>query len=266
LDPEELAKCITKQDKEGLMTVHPSEYFLRLWGNEKDSNVIANVRNLQQCIHKFNRTCFWVATEICTQPEISKRVAALESCIKMARVCYRLRNYNGAMAILSGLNIVAVSRLKNTWDLVDPKRMKQLNELESFLSPLSNHRLYRATLEGLAAAQHPEPCIPVLSVFIKDLIFINDGNPKFLANTTDMVNLDKLKLIYGSIMKMCELQKTVYEPKELAGISSEVMDHCQRMPVLREDALYKYSCLCEPRPDEGDTLRLREKWMHGSYN
>lgn len=208
--------------------------------------------------------CYWIATEICTQPELKNRVKAVENWIKVARVCFKLRNYSSSMAIVSGLNVVAVSRLKHTWEQVDPKRMKQLNEIEHFLSPVSNHRQYRVAIDQiLESGQYNIPVIPILSVFLKDLIFMNDGNSKYLPNTDKMINFEKLKTIYASVMRMVKLQRSSYD-NLLPDVPTETLEYCSRMHALKEDALYKYSCLCEAKNGDGDTLRLRDKWMQQS--
>jgi hypothetical protein len=61
---------------------------------------------------------FWVATEICTQPEIKNRVKIVEKFIKIANYCFKLNNFNTTLAIVSGLNLVSVSRLKATWEVL----------------------------------------------------------------------------------------------------------------------------------------------------
>jgi RasGEF domain len=63
------------------------------------------------------QTSCWVATEICTQPQLKPRVKTIEKFIKIAKECKRLNQYNALLAIVSGLNLVAVSRLKQTWEV-----------------------------------------------------------------------------------------------------------------------------------------------------
>ena len=60
---------------------------------------------------------FWVATEVCTQPEIKNRVKTLEKLVKIAYKCFEINNFNSALAIVSGLNVVSVGRLKETWEV-----------------------------------------------------------------------------------------------------------------------------------------------------
>jgi hypothetical protein len=212
--------------------------------------------------------CYWVATEICTQPELKNRAKVIENWIKIAKQCFKLCNYNGTMAIVSGLNVVAVSRLKQTWLQVHPKRLKQLSELEHFLSPSSNHKAYRLAIDTLTKSttkdknNKAQPIIPILSIFLKDLIFMNDGNLKYFNENDKIINIDKLKLIYCSIMQMITLQKAPYSKELLIESSSlNTIEYCLHLRALKEDILYKYSCLCEIKVGQGDTVRLRDKWI-----
>jgi hypothetical protein len=60
---------------------------------------------------------YWVATEVCTQPELKNRVKVISQFIKIAKHVRKHRHYDALMAIISGLNLVAVSRLKRTWEV-----------------------------------------------------------------------------------------------------------------------------------------------------
>lgn len=143
---------------------------------------------------------------------------------------------------------------------MEPKRLKQLHELENFLSPQGNYKLYRAALEEL------EPTalrIPILHLFIKDLLFTSDGNPKYLETEVPvsepllkLINFQKLKLIYEKVIEFCKLHTCKYT---IPQVSEEAKEMTSTMRCLKEQQLYKYSCLCEPKV--GDTENLRGKWM-----
>jgi hypothetical protein len=208
--------------------------------------------------------CYWVATEVCTQPELKKRVCVVEMWIKIAKICFKLKNFNSCMAIISGLNLVAVSRLKNTWEDIDPKKLNYLTEIEAYFSPVSNHRAYRTALSKFMEAEIPtEPIIPIISIFLKDLMFINDGNGKYIPSDSVNINFEKLRTIYCSVMQMVKIQKSSYK-ETLMEVPNETYEYCLRMHALKEDALYKYSCLCEAKSGDSEKLRLREKWMQES--
>eukprot|EP00842_Homolaphlyctis_polyrhiza_P006117 jgi/Hompol1/6506/HPOL_002388-RA len=261
-DPVELAQQLTYREHEMLCAVQPIQFFLRLWCDERNPVIEREVQPVNDIINSFNTMSYWVATEVCTQPELKNRVKVIEAFIKIAKECRKLQNMNTLMAIISGLNLVAVSRLKNTWEAIDAKRVKQLNDLESVLSPTNNFRIYRSLVEEYneEMVKSRKPYIPILSLFLKDFLFINDGNPKITENGN--INVDKLRTLYLRATQVLATQSCSYYgpggPSSPA--SSPVQAYCSNLRALKEPALYKYSCLCEPKSGD-DQIRLREKWM-----
>jgi Rap guanine nucleotide exchange factor 5 len=181
--------------------------------------------------------------------------------IKIAIRCHENQNFNTALGILSGLNLVSVSRLKATWEvgfvliqLVEPKRMKQLTVLEDLFAPMGNYKKYRAIAETVDTTR---PHIPIFSLLLKDIFFIHEGNPTFQDGV--LINLSKFNSIIQKINKFFQFTKQEYTMKD-GMVSYSAEEYCANLRTLKEQALYKYSCLCEPK--EGDeTLKLRSKWM-----
>ena len=129
------------------------------------------------------------------------------------------------------------------------------------MSPVGNYKAYRAMYEE---RDQSKPTIPVLSLLLKDLLFTNDGNPTYLNNLKEkskrLINISKFKLIYDRICQFVEAnhhRSYLFERTASAAITEE---YCNSLRVLKEQALYKYSCLCEPKSGD-DILRLRAKWM-----
>jgi hypothetical protein len=189
---------------------------------------------------------------------LKPRVKTLEKFIKVAKRCKKINQFNALMAIVSGLNQVSVGRLKTTWERVDSKRIKELKELELFLAPTSNYKVYRAALDDL------DPTVvrvPILSLLIKDLFFSNDGNPKYLSNKTEkLINIQKMITISSQIMVFV---RTLDGTKiNVEDIDKDALIMANNMKCLKEQALYKYSCLCEPKTGD-ETINLRDKWNQG---
>lgn len=196
---------------------------------------------------------------MCTQPEMKNRCKVIEKLIKVAKETRRMENFNTTMAIVSGLNLVAVSRLKSTWEEIDGKRARQLEDLETLLSPMNNFKIYRAMMEELEQSKTRTRCIPIISLFLKDLLFFNDGNPK---NTPKgLVSIDKVRSIDKKIVQFL-VPQAIPSSLDASATNEDVRHFCQNLRALKEPALYKYSCLCEPKSGD-DVLRLREKWMTG---
>ncbi|KAI8907229.1 ras guanine nucleotide exchange factor domain-containing protein [Gorgonomyces haynaldii] len=261
VDPHMIAFELTQKDHANLQAIKPLQLLVRLWQKESDPIIAQEIQPITDLINSINTTSFWVATEICTQPEIKNRVKMVEQFIKIAKECRKLNNFNSTMAIVSGLNLVSVSRLKSTWEQVDPKRGKQLAELESFLSPAGNYKNYRQQLSELDALEFK---IPILSLFVKDLFFTNDGNPQYTDKVDEkslkLINLDKLIGLYKKASSFC-LEQRRSPPAKPPGDYQEANNAVHNMRALKEQPLYKYSLLCEPKQGDNETLRLREKWM-----
>jgi hypothetical protein len=49
---------------------------------------------------------------------MKKRVKVMERFIKIANMCFKMNNFNSTLEIISGLNLVAVSRLKASWEVI----------------------------------------------------------------------------------------------------------------------------------------------------
>lgn len=56
--------------------------------------------------------------------------------ISIASKLKKMHNYNTLMAIVSGLNMAVVQRLRKTWAGVKKKRVRKLAALEGTLVPL----------------------------------------------------------------------------------------------------------------------------------
>uniref|UniRef100_A0A2I3GM69 RasGEF domain family member 1C n=1 Tax=Nomascus leucogenys TaxID=61853 RepID=A0A2I3GM69_NOMLE len=96
--------------------------------------------NLEAYVKWFNRLCYLVATEICMPAKKKQRAQVIEFFIDVARECFNIGNFNSLMAIISGMNMSPVSRLKKTWAKVKTHQM----------DPTGNFCNYRTALRGAA--------------------------------------------------------------------------------------------------------------------
>ncbi|KAJ3276232.1 hypothetical protein HDV01_005680 [Terramyces sp. JEL0728] len=257
LDLDDLANALMLKEKEMLQTVTPLSLLIHTWESQKETIIQEEIACINDIIS------YWVATEICTQPEMKNRVKVVERIIKLATKCQKTNNFNSLLAIVSGLNLVSVSRLKATWENVEPKRMKQLQGVEELTTPVGNYKVFRAAIEEL---DQGKSYIPVLSLLLKDLFFMNEGNPTYVNATPDQdkaertINFDKITLIYNHIVHFTNLTSSPLAIKRDSIGMQIAEDYCNNLRALKEAPLYKYSCLCEAKSGD-DQLRLRDKWM-----
>jgi hypothetical protein len=66
--------------------------------------------------------------QVVTTPALKERVTALKKLIKTASALREFKNFNGLYAIVSGLSLLPVARLKETWEAL-PSKHKQTFEV-----------------------------------------------------------------------------------------------------------------------------------------
>ena len=70
---------------------------------------------LRTAINRFNNVAYFVASTIVLQDSLEMRVRIIRRYLDLCDLLLELRNFNGIMEVLSGLNHTAVARLKSTW-------------------------------------------------------------------------------------------------------------------------------------------------------
>ena len=60
---------------------------------------------------------YWVATEIVLTSSAREQASLVKKFVQVCKECLALNNFNTLMEILSGLNHVAVQRLKRMWEV-----------------------------------------------------------------------------------------------------------------------------------------------------
>ena len=122
-----------------------------------------------------------------------------------------------------------------------------------------------------------EASIPYIGIYLKDLIFVEDGNPD---KTEDgMINFEKHEMLSKHILKMWDFAKNRYVPSmkiniifqdltlipryKLVPVES-LQNYFRNLKVVCEDDLYEESLLRESR---ADTAPLKPKWeKRGLFN
>ena len=94
---------------------------------------------------------------------------------------------------------------------------------------------------------HLPPMIPYLGVFLKDLTFLDIGNPKHLDEEKKFINFDKLRMISSVISELRTFQEIPYQFKPDPVIQRHLTS---TSTPFNEDQLYKISRILEP-PETG---------------
>uniref|UniRef100_A0A8B9KAK6 RasGEF domain family member 1B n=1 Tax=Astyanax mexicanus TaxID=7994 RepID=A0A8B9KAK6_ASTMX len=191
--------------------------------------------NLEAYVEWFNRLSYLVATEICMPVKKKHRARVIEFFIDVARECFNIGNFNSLMAIISGMNMSPVSRLKKTWGKV---KTAKFDILEHQMDPSSNFYNYRTALRGAtqrsitAHTSREKIVIPFFSLLIKDIYFLNEGCSNRLPN--GHVNFEKFWELAKQVSEFMTWKK-VECPFEK---DRKILQYLLTAPVFSEDALY----------------------------
>lgn len=186
-------------------------------------------------INNFNHTSGWVISTILREEAQKLRYKVFEKFIKIAQRLADMRNFNSCFAILSGLNSVAIYRLKMTRKCSLTKTYQCLTELTSSAQGYKNLRD-----KLISSAGHP--CVPYLGLFLRDLIYIND-NLVETSKHTWLINFFYCYHLADVIGEIRSFQEVAYTIREISGFIEMATDHF----VLDKDDEYKISLYYEPR-------------------
>uniref|UniRef100_A0A8C9RXF7 RasGEF domain family member 1B n=1 Tax=Scleropages formosus TaxID=113540 RepID=A0A8C9RXF7_SCLFO len=240
-DPFTLAQQLTHIELERLSYIGPEEFvqaFIQkgpLDNNKSRFSDRKKASNLEAYVEWFNRLSYLVATEICMPVKKKHRARVIEFFIDVARECFNIGNFNSLMAIISGMNMSPVSRLKKTWGKV---KTAKFDILEHQMDPSSNFYNYRTALRGAtqrsitAHTSREKIVIPFFSLLIKDIYFLNEGCANLLPN--GHVNFEKFWELAKQVSEFMTW-KQVECPFER---DRKILQYLLTVPVFTEDALY----------------------------
>uniref|UniRef100_UPI00398F221A rap guanine nucleotide exchange factor 6-like isoform X4 n=1 Tax=Pristiophorus japonicus TaxID=55135 RepID=UPI00398F221A len=198
----EVATQLSMRDFELFRNIEPTEYIDDLFKREsKTGNV-----HLKQFEDIINQETFWVATEILKETVQWKRMKIIKHFIKIALHCRECKNFNSMFAIISGLNLAPVARLRGTWEKLPSKYEKLLRDLQDLFDPSRNMAKYRNVLSSQSLQP---PIIPLFPVVKKDLTFLHEGND---SKVEGLANFEKLRMIAKEIRHVVRMTSVNMDP------------------------------------------------------
>lgn len=175
-------------------------------------------------------------------------------------------NYEATFAIALALKQHVISRLTVTWKvhccaafgqsgpdfffLQKVGASKKWKKIEALVDSARNYKSYRDTVTKLLNTPIPkekqvrDPIIPYFGLYLKDITFIDDGNPNSLDN--GFMNYDKMKLVASVITQIQQLQTQcgTFKFPSLPILQDYLLFKAEVVPD--EDALYEMSLQREP--------------------
>jgi len=152
-----------------------------------------------------NEVMWWITTEVATTPNLKKRVKTLSHCVILAGKLKKLKNWNGFMSVVSGLIQYPVARMKNTWKSLPPNLLSKWERYEKLATPLKNFKLLRDAINNSVL-----PSILPMTLVLRDLTFINDGNATWYNQDAGLLNFLKFEILGRLISQMNERQHIYY--------------------------------------------------------
>ncbi len=208
---------------------------------------------------------WWVGAEILRRDSPKDRAEVIKYLIKVAKSCQEVRNYNGIMEVLAGLQSSAIDRLKKSWEVQKlfffnhyKKLDKNTKVSQTQLTETMNHdHNFKALRDALRSAT--PPCIPYLYInqhgptliqfrgmFLTDLTFIDTGNPDMITTEKgSLINFVKLRKTANVIKQIQHFQATGYNEQVVPIIKDYLMNAMTKN--YNEEEAYNLSITLEPR-------------------
>ncbi|KAL7749253.1 hypothetical protein RI367_005405 [Sorochytrium milnesiophthora] len=249
---QEIAEQLCYYDFKLFMQIHPIEYLNQIWRakNEEDSSTpnldffitrfdLVRMGNTKVMGHRneFTSESYWVATEICTTKDLKLRTALIARFIDVTRYCLDMNNFFSTFAMIAGLGMRPVERLRKTWKGLSDDTRAKYDELLKICDPSRNMKNYRDRL-----AQAKAPIVPFLPIYLKDLTFLNDGNE---SRVHGLINFDKLAMMSDRVKEITQARKSRYS----VTVDRVLQNYLKKPPTERDLRKLKEMSL-ELEPDK----------------
>jgi len=232
---EEIARQMCLMDHEIFKYIRPHEFLGQSW-KKKNKEIIAP--NLTKMIHQFNEISCGTQALILRERNLDKRVVVLSRLFKICHFLECYRNLNSLCAVMAGIRQTPVSRLKKTFATLKPKHTRLLTRFNDLLKMDKNWKNLRIRMSNLT-----EPGIPYIGLFLKDVLFIDDGNVSF---RNGMINFPKYNQLNERIGWCLQFQNSPFRFRKLDKVQEELR---LVFKIIPQDFLYELSRTLEPQID-----------------
>jgi len=233
---KEIARQITLTEYDYFKKIEPKECLSGAWTKPSKKLFAPNIVALTE---RWNNMVSYVATTILSEDDIRVRRNYMVKFIEIAQELREMNNFNGVTEIITGFQNASVFRLKRTLETVPESATAVLTELSALCNQASGNN--KNMREALARA--PPPAIPPLAMYLKDLVFIEDGNPDFIRE--GLINVFKRRQTSNIILEIKQYQQQPYQFEVVPYVRDS-------LPKLftsnkNDDELWELSMKVEPR-------------------
>merc|ERR1711943_144907 len=168
--PQDIANALTAKETLLFKKIQPEEFYQCSWMKPEKYQLSPNLLALSD---SFENLTQWISQ--CILIDGTKaRAKRIQKFINIAQRLLRQNNFQTMMAVISGLEVIHISRLKNSWELL-PQQSKQIfDEMKSLMDSKNNFSHYRKALNSVL--QNPDTfAIPYFPIILRDLTYIYEG-------------------------------------------------------------------------------------------
>jgi len=238
-------------DSEKFAAIPETEFLQQKWTKPSPELIAPNITS---CIDQFNNLSNWATTWIVRQTDIKTRLRTIQHLLDIAGDLLELGDFSALFAIGSAMSCAPVTRLKETFALLDEKRNGILQTLHQLTDNTSNYKFYKEMLRLALDRGH---AVPHLAIYLKNFTFTEEGNPNFVEDS-DVINLAKYRFITSLLEDIAKVQPKGYQyildPDP--AIQQLILDPKYRIDSSNEQ--YDWSLKCEASKRRQPTIDVSE--------
>jgi hypothetical protein len=210
---KEIARQLTIIEYNYFKQINHDEFMNDNWTKENRELRACNINSL---IEWFNDISSFMSYQILLHERSKGRALVLSKIIHIANECRNMNNFQATFELISCTTIKSIHRLKRTWKHLSRSDKLLYDELLEYIQAKGNFKHLRNEIK-----KSIPPCIPYIGVYLKDLVFIEDGNPNFI---NDKINFTKRVKIANLLKEIHGFQQVPFEFIMITELSNKLIE------------------------------------------